>query len=562
MPQDLFTLKRAVSSLSEVIVGAKINKVLQPTSEEVVLLLYNKTTFKMVISTNAELARVSLSNVDKPNPDVAYNFCMLLRKHILGGRILSINVFNDDRTVEIKILNNNEFFEEETFELYAEIMGKYSNLFLCKKGVILGSIKQRSNSIDSKRVLLVGGKYTAYEKPLKISILNPLAKSVFDNFNGDDLKGYLLKNFYDFAPVTAGEIAYRIDCFGDYNSSLAYQTALDFINQKTQPVVIKNDNKLEFFAFDYKSVNGEKLEFSSLLSAMEFSYAKSEKSSVLNSYKNAVTQAVKQYEKRVQKRLATLSEKSFLCRDFLTYKLKGELITQYIYLIKKGQTKALLTAYTEDGESQVEIELDGTLTPQQNAQNYFKKYHKQKTTVELSSGQIKEAEDELFYINSVKFALSQAETKQDIEEIKAELISNKIIKEQKTNKVKKQNLSLNLKRFKIDNYDVYLGKNNLQNDKVLSLADKKDLWFHVKDYHSSHLVIKNDGDKLSSETLLILAEICAYYSQAGKGDKIDVDYTERRCVKKQGGTNYGGVYYTDYKTLRVIANAHDELLQK
>ncbi len=563
MPQDLFTIKRAVNLLNEKCSGAKINKVFQPSKEEINLLLYKESAFRLVISAHAEFSRVSISQTEKPNPETAYNFCMLLRKRLTGGKISSVSVFNDDRIVKISIINKNDFLEEIVYDLYAEIMGKYSNVFLTSNGVILGSVKQTPQNLDFKRVTLVGAKYVPYEKPNKLSCFSKSAKEVFTNKLNASLTDVILKNFYDFSPVTASEIAYRIETLGEYNPEKAYEIFNNFINLPSSPLVIENGGKKDFYVFDYISLKGSKTTYPDLLSAMESVFNSAETKSYLSSYKNAVSQSVKSYEKRLIKRLSALNDRVFNCRDYCKLKEFGELITQQSYLIKKGEEKALLTAYTESGEKTVEVLLDPTLTAQQNAQNYFRKYRKQKTAIELSSNQIKQTEDEFSYINTIKFALAQAENKQDFLEIKNELESAGIIKVSSAKKPKKERQhAFNFKSFSVGKFTVYVGKNNLQNDKLLSLANKNDLWFHVKDYHSSHVIAKTNGNDYPLSLIKTCAEICAYYSEGGKGEKLNVDYTERRFVKKQGGKNLGAVYYTDYKTVTVFANSHDELIIK
>lgn len=556
MPQDLFTIRRATEHLSKLLVGAKINKVFQPSLEEVNLLVYKEKAFRVIISTNAKFARVSLTDLEKPNPEVAFNFCMLLRKYLTGAEITSVDVFNDDRIVKISLTNKNDLQDRESYSLYAEIMGKYSNLFFTKNGVILGAIKQ-SQGIDFKRITLTGAKYQPPEKQDKISAFSSDAKRVFTCYSGGALDLYILKSFLDFSPVTAREIAYRIENLGVYDSEKAYAVFTKFINQKTIPTVIDDGVKSDFYPFNYTSVCGNKTEYQTLPQAIESVYSKTENQNFLNALKSGVQSAVLGYEKRLNKRLTTLKERILESKDYNLYKKYGELLTSQIYLVKKGQTKIKVLDYYDGGE--IEISLDTTLTPQQNAQKYFKQYRKKKSSVEISKSQIESTEEELRYITSVKFYLDQAENKQDIEDIKQELISQNVIKGSINNKGKKQKPTLKFKKYQISGFTATLGKNNLQNDKLLSLADKNDTWFHVKNYHSSHLIISASGNEIPLSVIKTCAEICAYYSQGGKEDKLQVDYAKRRYVKKQGGKNLGAVTYENYKTITVIPNAHKEL---
>ena len=557
MPQDLFTINRTVKSLSQALSGAKINKVFQPTSEEVNLLLFSGKAFRLVISANAKYARVSIINGEKPNPEVAFNFCMLLRKYLTGAEITSVDLFNDDRVVKITAVNKNDLLDNEQYSLYAEIMGKYSNLFFTKNDVILGALKQNYDGLDGKRLTLVGAKYTPPVKQDKISAYSPNAVDVFNNYAGGALDSYIMKNFGDFSPVTAREISYRINLLGDYSPQKAHKVFKNFIEEPTQPTVIDDGVKKDFYPFNYLSIHGERTTFNSMTEAIESVYSSDENDSYLKSIKSGTLNAINSYEKRITKRLATLNERLLECENYEEYKKFGELITSQIYLIKKGQSVAKLSDYFDGGE--IEIQLDNTLTPQQNAQKYFKLYRKKKATVEISNQQILTAKDELEYILSVKFYLEQAENKQEIEDIKNELIDAQIIKSKQTVKGKKRPTQIKFTRYDVLGFIASLGKNNIQNDKLLSLADRNDLWLHVKDYHSSHLIIRSNGEEIPENVIKICAEICAFYSQGGKLDKLQVDYTKRRYVKKRGGKNLGGVTYENQSSIMVIPNAHDEL---
>ena len=556
MPQDLFTIRRTTEQLSKRLVGAKINKIFQPTVEEVDLLVYKDSPLRVVISTNAKFARVSITDSEKPNPDVAFNFCMLLRKYLSGAEITAVEVFNDDRIIKISLTNKNDLQDSEVYALYAEIMGKYSNLFFTKNGVILGASKQ-SQDIDGKRLTLTGAKYIPPDKQNKISAFSKDAEKVFKNYLGGALDLYILQSFADFSPITAREITYRIEILGDYNAEKAYRVFNDFISQATLPTVIDDGVKLDFYPFNYISVEGQRTTYLALTQSIESVYAKTENLNFLKGLKSGVMNAILGHEKRLNKRLVTLKERILESRDFEVYKKYGELLTSQIYLVKKGLKKVSLVDYFEGGN--IEILLDDTLTPQQNAQRYFKVYKKKKSAVEISNSQIESTEEELRYITSVKFYLDQAENKQEIEDIRQELISIGIIKSQQNKKVKKQKDAVKFKKYQVLEFTATLGKNNLQNDKLLTLADKNDYWFHVKNYHSSHLIISTGGKEIPENAIKICAEICAYYSQGGKQEKLQVDYAKRRYVKKQGGKNLGAVTYENYKTITVIPNAHKEL---
>ncbi len=561
MPQDLITLKKIAHSLNQEIKGAKVNKITEPNASEINIAIYKQKVSRLVLNCSANFCRVSLTDKEKPNPEVCPNFCMLLRKHLTGAEIEKVEIASDDRIIAINFINYNDFKDAVTYTLYAEIMGKYSNLFLVSSGVILGSLKSSPQDLDSKRVTLVGATYKFPDNNGKISILDSDAKAVFLSSNGDGLSKIILNNFYDFSPKTATEIAYRIQQnLPVYGGEKAYEIALSFVNSPLSPVTISDGKSKDFFFTDYLSIFGERNNFNSIISAMESVYDKAEDDSNLKAQKNYLLTYTNQQEKKFNKRIAVLSDAIVSAKNLENYKLYGELITSQMYLIKKGQDKATLTNYTENGAENVEVLLDATLSPQQNAQKYFKIYKKKQNTIKQSEIQLQEINSELDYIKSIKFSIENATTKQDFEEIKQELIYLGLIKTQSKQNKNKKNLPLGFIKYQIQGVQVLVGKNNVQNDKLLSLSDRNDIWFHVKNYHSCHVILKA-SEKIDDNVKKIVAEICAFYSEASNGVKVEVDYTLRKFVKKQGGKNLGAVYYTDQQSLLVTPNKHEEFIK-
>ncbi len=557
MPQDLVTLKKVAQSLNEKIVGAKVNKITQPSNSEINIAIYKQGVSRLIINLSANFCRVSISNKEKPSPEVCPNFCMLLRKHLSGAEIKSVSISNDDRIILISFINYNDFKDAVIYSLYAEIMGKHSNLFLVKDGLILGSLKSAPQDLDGKRVTLTGAQYKFPENTGKISILQDGAKKVFLLANGENLSKIILNNFYDFSPKTATEIAYRINQkLPIYDGEKAYKIAIDFINLPLSPVAKNND----FFFTDYLSITGEKTEFSNIIDAMESVYYSAEDDSNIKAKRNALSVYTNLQEKKLNKKIAVLSDTIVSAQNYEKYKLYGELLISQIYLIKKGEEKVKLTNYTELGEEIIEITLDSTLTPQQNAQKYFKTYKKKQNAITQSKILLSQVESELNYIKSIKFAISNAETKQDFEEIKQELTYLGFIKNTAKLNKNKKSLPLGFIKYEIQGISVLVGKNNVQNDKLLSLSDRNDLWFHVKNYHSCHVIVKA-SDKINSDLIKTVAEICAFYSEASSGVKVEVDYTLRKFVKKQGGKNLGAVYYTDQQSILVTPNKHTEYIK-
>ena len=292
MPKDLFTLKKTIPLYSEVFTGAKVNRIIEPSSDELVFTLYNKKTFNVVISTQAKFARISLSLQNYKAPLVAPNFCMLLRKYLLGGSITSVKVNDVDRIVSIDFSCENDFKEFKNYTLNVEIMGKYSNVFLTSDGILLGALKNSSQNYEKGRILLSGAKY-----------LFPLAQDKIDPYNEEEAKkvlalvnyqitaNFILNNFLGFAPVTAEEIAYLINKNSEkqgYSADLAYLTLKEFLNKPLCPVIIKSEEYSDVLPFDYEHLLGEREYFDNFLEAEENFYTSSELKFKLQGYKNTL----------------------------------------------------------------------------------------------------------------------------------------------------------------------------------------------------------------------------------------------------------------------------------
>ena len=560
MPQDLFTLKKTATALNDKISGAVINKVVQPTPYEFSLVLYNGKQFGLVFSANGNLSRLSTSSKIYKSPAVAPNFCMLLRKHILGGRISSVKIANEDRIFAVEIINENEFKLSKTYVLYLEIMSKFSNAFLTLDGVILGCLKQTPQNIDGKRITLSGAKYAFYEKPNKICAQNSAEiENAFLHYSGENLNKFILDTFLDFSPISAKEIKYRHKSMG----LTAKSALLNFLNEPLRPTIIKSENKVDFYPFDYKHISGERVYFDDFLKMQEHFFESRENASVINSYKSVLTAKVLNYEKKLIKKIEIFksAEKDYL--DSEKYRLYGELLTANFYKLKKGQSSVILENYYDENQREILISLDENLTPQENAQRYFKKYSKIKKSYEHASKIYQTAISELEYVKSLKYEISTILSERDYEDIKEELINQGILSlESMNNKKNKQKVAKNhnFLKYKIGEFSLLLGKNNLQNDALFSETSRHDIWIHVKNYHSAHGYIITENKVVPSSVLKTACEIVASRSEASSSGKVDVDYTYKKFVKKQSNKKPGSVYYTDYKTITVEPKSHEELV--
>ena len=567
MPQDAFHIRRLTQELRPVLCGGKINRISQANKDELTFIIYTgKRTVKLILSTNASGARICLSETEKEPAPVAPNFCMLLRKHLLGAEILDVRQYAFERIIEIDLHCTTDF-SECTRTLYCELMGKYSNLVLVENGIIMGALKATPLEDTSHRILLAGAKY-AYPAPQdKISPfdragmrsrLETYLSAHKETLDEEGLALFVFETVSGLALPTAREIVRRsaeeagslFACF----TSAAKKPLWDFIGDfwENEPCVpyLKETNGIpsDFFAFPI--IGGIKMP--SLCEAEDAYYTKRETKKGFEDKKRKLENSVKGLKKKQAKKLQETMERLKEADKADEYRIKGELLTANLYRIEKGmQSVTLENWYTENCE-EIKIGLDSTLSPAKNAQRYFKIYNKHKRAKEVLSPILKNEEEEIRYTDSVDAAIRQAENAEDLKELEAELIQMGLLRAPKERVGgKKKEQVVPFREFTFDGVTILAGRNNLQNDRLLRLASPDDMWLHTQKYHSSHVIILTGGGQVRDETLLYAAQICAYYSDGRDGDKIPVDYCLRKYVKKPSKSKAGFVTYTDYKTILV-----------
>lgn len=569
MPQDAATLSRLANELNVLFTGAKINKITQPSSEEVILFLYSKYgNARLAINISAESARVGITEIERLNPQVPPAFCMLLRKNLNGAAIKSIRTLPDERIIRIAFDGKNDFSEYAEKELYVEIMGKYSNAVFCENEVILSTIRPINLDIGKERVLLPGVKYTLPHSQNKISIYRADDfEKIMQSWNGGDIADFIFNNVVGLSIQTAKEI-----CFNYFKTTAPTQKitkieefrkyAIDFIENKNRPCVLFNEEKpSDYFFCDYATISGKKIFFEHLTDAETYFFDEKKKIRDFTSLKNRILSIINAALKKEKKKLSQISDKLLSCNDAENIRRKGELILSNIYSVKKGTDYVIVDDYYNNNEK-LKIALDQRLSPNQNAQAYFKRYTKLKNTRKAVLPQKEQVEEEISYLQSVLSELNNANDLKTLNLIYNELIESGYIKtsDNKKANIKKKNAQPEKYRtFEYGGYKIRAGKNNIQNDKLTASAKPADCWLHVKNYHSAHVLIENNGNHVPDEIIEIAAQICAYYSEARDGSKIPVDYTLKKYVKKPPKTKPGSVIYTDFKTIIVSPDSHENL---
>ncbi len=563
MPQDAYTLRYLCEELNSIFCEGKVNRITQPTNDQMVLTVYTgKKTEKMLLDVNPSSPRIGVINKEKDSPLTAPNFCMLMRKHLLSSTILSVQLVGFDRIVKIDFMSSGEFFDSVKKTLYVELMGRYSNVILTENGKVLGGNRGINMFQDVVRPLIVGKPYVFPPVGQKRLPQDTSLIEAFDNLNKSEFEDSIIQNVQGIAKSTATEISVKY--FANYNQFVTDgKKAFKLLNEflfapEYSPCVIeKNGQVKDVLVYPYSCISGQVVGFDSLVKAEEFYFEKKENYKNLCSKKDRLTAIVNTALKKAKKKLTTIKAKEKDAVNAEQNRIKGELILSNIYKLKEGNKECELENYY-DGTT-LKIELNEYLSPAKNAENYYKKYNKQKRTLIALKPQKEQTQSEIDYLNSVLDEIELSESIDDLNLVEKELVNAKIINEQKavTNKKIQESLYRN---YSFDGFNVKVGRNNTENDKLTFTAKSNDIWLHAKDYHSSHVIIETNGKQVPKRVIVLGAEVCAYYSKGREGGKTEIVYTEKRNVKKPSKSKAGFVTYDNFNSIMVEPNKHQEYL--
>ncbi|AKL95549.1 putative RNA-binding protein [Clostridium aceticum] len=554
----------------------RIEKVYQPEADEIIILLRGQgKNLKLLLSVNSNYPRVHFTNVNKENPTTPPSFCMLLRKYLQGGKIVAITQPNFERIIKFKIETLDELNMVKSRELIIEMMGRHSNIILidCESNKVLDSIKRISFDVSRYRQVLPGLQYAM---PPSKDKYNPLEIKGFEEFQtalSHDLQLSVEKGLYStfigVSPLVAREICFATMIEG---SGLLGQLSIDDFHclYKGFSSIFQSLQSHDYRPYLFFDTDGQKYVDFSILEMTHLSlYQKQEVSSASEMlevfYKNRdAHQRIKQKSYDLRKSITTKLDRLYnkvqnLHQDLKNakkaddYRLKGDLLTAHLYQIQKGDEVVEVVNYYDEDQNILKIQLDKRLTPSQNAQSYYKKYNKAKNALLEVDKQLKKAKEEIDYLEQVVINIDQSTYLSDLEEIHSELIETGYLKKRLTKKsVATFKKTGYLKYISSDGLEILVGKNNKQNDEItLKIADKEDLWFHIKDMPGSHVLLKTAGKPCSETTVLEAATLAAYYSKAKNATKVAVDYTARKNVRKPKGAKPGMVIYDYYTTLLV-----------
>lgn len=582
MAYDGIVTKSIIAELKTVILDGKINKVFEPNKNEIILGIYaGGKNYALNICIEASNCRMHLTTHSKPNPHNALNFCMLLRKHIIGYKIKNIYSIGLERIIYIELEGYNEFNDLTKKTLIVELMGKHSNIILVNdKNFIIDAIRHLDIASNSNRDILPAHEYVLPQTN-KLNFLdvkqfnefyekiagkeNTIDKAICSTYTGfsmsfvqNALKKFNIKN----DNFESNNLVELYQYFKDLLNFIDNVTG-EFLDLSTSP----NKTKIDFVP--YLKISYDNQEVASTPSiepkqtSLDFNffiddfYYNKEQKEQFNSKRNNILKVILVYLKKYQKRLQNINKKLKECESKETYQLYGELITSNLYRIKNTNEDKIQLENYYDNNNLITIPLDKKYSVANNAKRYFKKYNKLKNALEICAIQKKETELELDYIESVVYELESSTTLADLEQIYAEISESSIFKDsfnKSKNKKKKQNVPSSIQpvQLNIDGFTVYVGKNNICNDYLTTkLANKNDLWFHTKDIHGSHVVLNLENKTPNNGILQKCAELAAYHSKAKLSSNVPVDYCYIKYVKKPNKSKAGMVIYTHNKTLFV-----------
>ncbi len=586
MPFDGLVLAAVRKEFEDKLLGGRIERIYQPEKDELSILVHRpKARTRLLLSANARNARVHLTTVTKENPTTPPLFCMVLRKHLEGGRLLGFEQPGLERMLVIKIESRDELGSPSIKHLVCEIMGKHSNIILIEPttGTIIDGIKRYSHTVSRYREILPGRLYIPPPDQAK---LNPLLineeqfrRACLESPLEIKLPNLLQRRFEGFSIVTCREIVYRaslppdtiLDHCGDYELRALWEA----LRSVTEPAAyglfkpclttVKKGELLDFAALELGHT-GYKMMYEEMNFLLDIFFAVRERQERLSREKRSLLSLLKKETARLEKKLNLYAESMDKTAGLEKQRLYGELLTANLYRLEKGGTEITLENFYKEGNPPVTILLKPHLTPAENARAYFKKYNKAKKTrkaLEFITARVRE---ELDYLEGVKSALELVTDLDGLAEIRRELTEQKYLKQPaqrpgKRKSKKKKHFSKPLSFISSDGFQLLVGKNNKQNDYLtLKIAGENDIWLHTKEIPGSHVIIRTEGKEVPPTTMVEAAGLAAHFSKARGSKNVPVDHTLKKYVNKPKGARPGMVIYERHKT--IMASPTEEMIER
>lgn len=568
MAFDGVAVAAIVSELNSLLISGRITKISQPEADEVILTVKtNEDTYKLLLSASASLPVLYITTQNKTNPMTAPNFCMVLRKHLQGGRIISITQPGLERVINIEAEHLNEMGDLCKRTLILEVMGKHSNLILIdEENRIIDALKHVGSMMSSVREVLPGRDYFIPNTTEKAELLYTDKDKIFQVFKSfkKPLSEAIYQNFIGISPKLAQSICFdaRIhsSIMANELNTAQLEALYDSISRLkseiltrkfTPKMLLENRKNSDFTVVSFHSYPPENvIEYDSVSELLSDFYSSKRNADNMKQKAYDLTKHVHTILERDIKKYDLQQKQLNDAKDREKYKLYGELLNAYAYQIPSGEKKAeVLNYYTNET---ITIPLNEYLSVSENARKYYDKYNKMKRTASALSHQIEETGNEIETLETISTFLSLASSTEELSQIREEMIQKGFLRKTTGKKEKKKKVKPMHYRFM--NYDIYVGKNNLQNEELtFGIATGNDWWFHAKAVPGSHVVVRAEFENqaeewdMPDEVFEAAAALAAKYSKNGEQDKVEVDYLRKKKVKKPSGANPGFVvYYSNY----------------
>ena len=576
MPLDAICLQAVVEELRPQLLNLRIDKVQQPARDQVILLLRGNK--RLLLNAGANAPRIQLTETARDNPAEPPMFCMLLRKHLVGARVADITQPLLERLVRLELDITDDFGQPGKRTLVLEAMGRRSNLILLDgEGRIIDCMRRVDADMSAQRQVLPG---LYYEPPASVGRL-PVTEESEEGFRQKlaaanperQLDAFLLDSYFGISPLMARELAFRTAGASDarlleLNETgrtnfwrEIYQFSDAIKENKFTPIMLKKEGSPEEFAcFPILQYGGllEPERFDSFSALLDSFYEQRERQERVRQRGADLIRTATTARDRLRRKLAMQEKDYAATQDRDRLRICGDLITSNLYRMERGQSKLVCENFYDENCAETTIHLDPLLTPQQNAAKYYKRYTKAKTAEKYLREQMEFARRDAEYLESVLEEISHAETEQDFIDIRNELRDAGFLRKQGKKEIKR---AAKPRGFRTTSgFRVLVGRNNRQNDQLTCKeADHRDLWFHTQKIHGSHVILCTEGREVDDDTIVEVAKLAAYYSQARESGNVPVDYTMVKNVKKPAGARPGMVIY---KTCRTVNVTPDEALVK
>lgn len=568
---DGLTLGFVTREMKEILVGGRIDRITQPEKDTIVLLIRaGAANHRLLLCASPNNARCHLTAQNYPNPLEPPMFCMLLRKQLMSGRVLDIRQMHGDRVVHVDIDTVDELGDHVLRRLVLEIMGRHSNLMLLDAdGKILEAARHVSMDMSRVRQVQPGLPYLPPPQQDKLSPEDAAEDKLLEKLlaQGDvPLQKALAASVAGLSGVAARELAFRVLPAGQEKTDDMPATArrlselLRRLPEMADPRVLLDEQgeEKDIFPFCYLSHDIQRqMKYDSVSQALEKYFGTRDQQDRISQKSASMVKLLKGQIERCEKKLAQQEEDLSSAARMEEYRIMGEMINANLWQLKKGQTEVTLPNFYDENGGTITIAMDNQLTPVQNAQRYFKKYQKARTTREMAAEQKEKTLQELSYLEGTLLDVGKCVGESELEEIRQDLMRTGYIRKSVNRRQQKALPKSKPYHYRSsDGIDIYVGKNAAQNDRLTGDARANEMWLHAKDMPGSHVIIRTEGE-VPRQTLLEAAILAAWYSKGQNSSGVPIDYTLRRYVKKPGGAAPGMVIYTNQRTLFMTVSESD-----